>query len=67
MMNDRDKDVHLPASEAGTGMIPEDQPAGGDVHLPASESGSGLLEDEEDAPPQSWPGGGGPGTFLPPG
>ena len=58
----------LPESEAGTGMIPEDQGgAGGDTHLPASEANSPLLEREDGAPAQSWPGKGGPGTIPPPG
>lgn len=35
--------------------------------LPASEEDSGSLQDDGKAEPQSWPGGGGPGTFPPPG
>jgi hypothetical protein len=66
-MSEHDKAVHFPASEAGKGLIPENEPAGGDVHRPASESDTGLPEGEDGAPGQSWPGGGGPGTFLPPG
>lgn len=61
-------DGHLPASESGTGLIPEDE--GGDaadVHKPASESDTGALTEEDDHPPISWPGGGGPGTIPPPG
>lgn len=59
----------LPASEEGTGIIPEDEgAAGSDTHLPASEADTGLISgDEEGAPPQSWPGKGGPGTIPPPG
>lgn len=61
-------DTHLPASEAGTGIIPEDGSGpSGEGHLPASEADTGLLQGEDKAPPQSWPGGGGPGTIPPPG
>jgi hypothetical protein len=60
-------DGHLPASESGTGMIPEDQ-GEADVHLPESEAETAPLQEErESGEPQSWPGKGGPGTFLPPG
>lgn len=58
----------IPASEEGTGMVPEDEgESDRDTHLPASEEDSGLIEDEDEAPPQSWPGSGGPGTIPPPG
>ena len=63
-----ERNPSIPASEEGTGIVPEDE--GGsdsDTHLPASEEDSGLIGDEGDAPAQSWPGGGGPGTFPPPG
>lgn len=56
----------LPASEAGTGTIPEDD-ARADVQLPASEADEGGLTDAGQGEPQSWPGGGGPGSFPPPG
>ena len=46
----------LPASEAGTGMIPEDRREEADTSLPESEAGSPLLEGEDGAEPQSWPG-----------
>ena len=63
-----ERDPSIPASEEGTGIIPEDDadPAGG-THLPASEADTGLIEDEDQSPPQSWPGRGGPGTIPPPG
>lgn len=58
----------LPASEEGTGIIPEDDGSGaGDTHLPASEADTSLTGDGDDAPPQSWPGSGSPGTIPPPG
>lgn len=49
---------HLPASEAGTGMIEGDETgASADLHLPASEADSGALEGEKSGgEPQSWPG-----------
>lgn len=62
-------DPHIPASEAGTGMIPEDEHAGGgggDVHRPASEADSGELQDERTDSPQAWPGKSF-GTIPPPG
>jgi len=61
-------DGHLPASEAGTGMIPEDEEAGepGDVHRPASEADSAGLQDERTDAPQAWPGKSF-GTIPPPG
>lgn len=63
-----EREPSLPASEEGTGIIPEDDGGGGhDTHLPASEADTSLLEGEEQAPPQSWPGNGGPGTIPPPG
>lgn len=40
---------------------------GEDTHLPASEADSDALAEERKGEPQSWPGKGGPGTFLPPG
>jgi hypothetical protein len=47
----------LPASEAGTGIIPEDEGDSPDsVGLPASESDSGELQKDEGGEPQSWPG-----------
>jgi len=50
-------DPHLPASEAGAGIIPEDQDAGAaDVHSPASEADSAPLQDEHHGETQSWPG-----------
>lgn len=60
-------DTGLPASEAGAGLIPEDHAAASDVHLPASEADTAPLQDEGRGETQSWPGGGGPGTFPPPG
>ncbi|HEY0116127.1 MAG TPA: hypothetical protein VGB54_10430 [Allosphingosinicella sp.] len=58
---------HLPASEAGTGMIPEDEgSAADDVHRPASEADSAPLRDEGQGEPQSWPGKSF-GTIPPPG
>jgi len=60
-------DPHLPASEAGTGMIPEDEDAGAtDVHAPASEADSAPLQDEQEGEAQSWPGRSF-GTIPPPG
>ena len=35
--------------------------------VPASEEDSGLIDRKDDAPVQSWPGSGGPGTIPPPG
>ena len=61
-------DPSIPASEEGTGIISEDDgETDRDTHLPASEEDSGLIEDEDEAPVQSWPGSGGPGTIPPPG
>jgi hypothetical protein len=61
-------DPHLPASEAGAGIIPEDESGpSGDDHLPASEADTGMLAGEEKGTTQSWPGSGGPGTIPPPG
>lgn len=57
---------HLPASEAGTGIIPEDHGNADDVRLPESEADSGLTESEEKSEPQSWPGRGF-GSIPPPG
>lgn len=59
----------LPASEEGTGIIPEDDGGGGGgTHLPASEADTGLADIEDGGPPpQSWPGDGSPGTIPPPG
>ena len=63
-----ERDPSLPASEEGTGIIPEDKgDAAGDTHLPASEADTTLLEGEEESLPQSWPGKGSPGTIPPPG
>lgn len=65
-MSDTRKDEdHLPASEAGTGMMPEDDSAGGDVHRPASEDHEALEADKGGAR-QSWPGRGF-GSIPPPG
>jgi len=61
-------DPALPASEEGTGIIPEDKGgAAADTHLPASEADTSLIEGEEESMPSSWPGSGGPGTIPPPG
>ena len=60
-------DPAIPASEEGTGIIPEDKGrAGADTHLPASEADTSLIEGEEESLPQSWPGRG-PGSIPPPG
>jgi hypothetical protein len=60
-------DPHLPASEAGSGIIPEDGEGGGpDTHLPASEADTAPLQHESGGEPQSWPGKSF-GTILPPG
>lgn len=62
-----EREPSIPASEEGTGIIPEDQGgAGADTHLPASEADTSLIEGEDGAPPQSWPGRG-PGSIPPPG
>lgn len=62
------RDPAIPASEEGTGIVPEDQGGGdSDVHLPESERDSGLIEEDDKPPAQSWPGKGGPGTIPPPG
>ena len=60
-------DPHLPASESGTGMIPEEGegPASG-THRPASEADTAPLQDEGGAELQSWPGTSF-GSILPPG
>lgn len=52
-----------------TGEEPDDTDGArkGDTHLPASEEDEGLVEKEDNGPPQSWPGKGGPGTIPPPG
>jgi hypothetical protein len=48
-------DPHLPASEEGTGIIPEDKTGAGDTSKPASEAD--MISDEETGgEPQSWPG-----------
>jgi hypothetical protein len=68
-MTDRpNDDVHLPASEVGTGIIPEEgESAGGDVHHPASEDDRAPLRGEGGGgEPQSWPGKGF-GSIPPPG
>jgi hypothetical protein len=63
-----ERDPSIPASEEGTGIIPDDEGGGtADTHLPASEADSSLLEGEEESMPSSWPGRGGPGTIPPPG
>ena len=50
-------DPHLPASESGTGMIPEEgEGPAGDTHRPASEPDTGPFKDEGGGEPQSWPG-----------
>jgi hypothetical protein len=49
-------DPHLPASEAGGGIIPEDEGTTSDVHAPASEADEGGLQDDRGGEPQSWPG-----------
>lgn len=50
-------DTHLPASEAGAGVIPEDEDQGTtDVHSPASEADTAPLQDEHQGETQSWPG-----------
>jgi hypothetical protein len=52
----------LPASEEGTGMIPEDRGNAGDIGVPASEGGAvpdgdgGDATGEPDGAAQSWPG-----------
>ena len=62
-----ERDPSIPASEEGTGIIPEDKGgAGADTHLPASEGDTSLIEGEEESLPQSWPGRG-PGSIPPPG
>jgi hypothetical protein len=69
-MDDPKQSEHFPASEEGTGIIPEDdsdRDAGGDTHLPASEADTSLGEEADGRVPNSWPGGGGPGTIPPPG
>ena len=61
-------DSHLPASESGTGMIPEEgEGPAADTHRPASEADTAPLQDEGGGgEPQSWPGKSF-GTILPPG
>ena len=62
-----ERDPSIPASEEGTGIIPEDEGrAQGDTHRPASEADTSLIEGEEESLPQSWPGRG-PGSIPPPG
>lgn len=62
-----ERDPSIPASEEGTGIIPEDKgAAGADTHLPASEADTSLVEGEEESVPQSWPGRG-LGSIPPPG
>ncbi|MDB5667177.1 MAG: hypothetical protein JWL74_127 [Alphaproteobacteria bacterium] len=62
-----EREPSIPASEEGTGIIPEDTGgAGADTHLPASEADTPLTEGEGGPPPQSWPGSG-PGSIPPPG
>ena len=62
-----ERDPSIPASEEGTGIIPEDRGgASGGTHLPASEADTSLVEGEEESLPQSWPGSG-PGSIPPPG
>lgn len=62
-----EREPSIPASEEGTGIVPEDNGGGGaDTHLPASEADTSLVEGEGKSPPQSWPGRG-PGTIPPPG
>lgn len=62
-----ERDPSIPASEEGTGIIPEDKGGkGNDTHLPASEADTSLIEGEEESMPQSWPGRG-PGSIPPPG
>ena len=58
----------IPASEEGTGIVPEDEgDSESNTHLPASEEDSGLIEREDDLPVQSWPGSGQGGSIPPPG
>lgn len=48
-------DEHLPASEAGAGIIPGEEGAGaGDTHRTASEAHSAPAGDEEGGEAQSW-------------
>ncbi|WP_166041171.1 hypothetical protein [Sphingosinicella sp. YJ22] len=62
-----ERDPSIPASEEGTGIIPEDEGRGqGDTHVPASEADTSPVEGEEESPLQSWPGRG-PGSIPPPG
>ena len=62
-----ERDPSIPASEEGTGIVPEDDGRGsGDTHLPASEADTSLVEGEEGSLPHSWPGRG-PGSIPPPG
>lgn len=64
----KNEDPHLPASESGTGIIPEEGggPAG-ETRRPASEADTApLQEDGAGGEPQSWPGKSF-GTILPPG
>ncbi len=62
-----ERDPSIPASDEGTGIIPEDRGrTPGDTHLPASEADTALVEGEEESLPQSWPGRG-PGSIPPPG
>jgi hypothetical protein len=62
-----ERDPSIPASEEGTGIVPEAQGRGAaDTHLPASEADTSLIGGEEESLPQSWPGRG-PGSIPPPG
>jgi hypothetical protein len=63
-----ERETAIPASEEGTGIIPEDEGEGaGDTRVPASEDGTGMIPDADPSPPQSWPGAGDPGSIPPPG
>lgn len=55
-------DVSIPASEEGTGIVPEDEGSG-----EGPEEGARPREEKDERPVQSWPGKGGPGTIPPPG
>lgn len=61
------RNAAVPASEEGTGIVPEDEGGPGrDTHLPASEADTDVVEDAEDSRDPSWPGGGRPGAIPPP-
>ena len=63
-----ERNPDIPASKEGAGILREDvDERDDDTHLPASEEDSDLIEDKDEAPVQSWPGSGGPGTIPPPG